>query len=116
MSALTTRRQDGGVSVIVLIAIMYILTTCRQDGGVSAIMFHTNPILTALNPRRAKGGKNVILFSEILARNVESLEGYYIPRIHRDCVKQVGAATRVIQLRHVNGWLKNNVLKFGARK
>ena len=53
-------------------------------------MFHANPILTALNPRRAVGGKNVILFSEIIAGNLESIEGYYIPRIHRDRVKQVG--------------------------
>ncbi|KAI0229573.1 WD repeat-containing protein on Y chromosome [Lamellibrachia satsuma] len=60
-----------------------------QDGGISCLTFHTNPMLTALNPKRAIGGRDAIPFSDILCQNVEFLEGYYIPCIHRDRVMQL---------------------------
>ncbi|KAK2175398.1 hypothetical protein NP493_732g02019 [Ridgeia piscesae] len=60
-----------------------------QEGGISAITLQVSPVLTALNPKRAVGKRDRLPFSEILAEKIEFIEGYYMPGIHHDSVKQV---------------------------
>ncbi|KAK2181266.1 hypothetical protein NP493_404g02060 [Ridgeia piscesae] len=60
-----------------------------EKGGIGRITFHTNPMLTSLNPKRAIGGRDTIRFSTILRKHVEFVEASYTPCIHRDHVMQL---------------------------